>query len=238
MLNEITSHKLANLFAKPLSERDAPGYKDLVLRPQDLKSIRTSVSKGSRAAVAAIEVLESEVGDGSPTQAKTEQGEGSVGNGIYLIKKTADVIPPKGIVNSAQLETELTRIFANAIMFNPLPTSERGFGRNLRTRRNGGDVDPADDTEAESSSESDSSVDDGGIVSDARETFNDIVKHVEKWREVELERVEGTRHGSTSARQESVSSALHEEETVDAPSTVDGAEAERGSTRKRRRIAE
>ena len=238
VLNEITSHKLANLFAKPLSERDAPGYRDLVLRPQDLKSIRTSVSKGSRAAVAAIEVLESEVEDGSPTQAKNERGEGSVGNGIYLIKKTADVIPPKGIVNSAQLETELTRIFANAIMFNPLPTSERGFGRNLRTRRNGGDVDPADDVEAESSSESDSSVDDGGIVSDARETFNDIVKHVEKWREVELERVEGTRHGSTSARQESVSSALHEEETVDGPPTADGAEAERGSTRKRRRIAE
>ena len=238
VLNEITSHKLANLFAKPLSERDAPGYRDLVLRPQDLKSIRTSVSKGSRAAVAAIEVLESEMGDESPTQVKNEQDEGSVGKGIYLIKKTADVIPPKGIVNSAQLEMELTRIFANAIMFNPLPTSERGFGRGLKISRNGGDTDPTDDAEAESSSESGSSVDDGGIVSDAREMFNDIVKQVEKWRDVELERVEGTRHGSISARQESVSSALHEEDISNETPTVEGTEAERGSTRKRRRIAE
>src|SRR5882757_3471159 len=60
LLNDVGSHKLAGIFAKPLSERDAPGYKDLVLRPQDLKSIKAAISKGGKAALAAIEALEEE----------------------------------------------------------------------------------------------------------------------------------------------------------------------------------
>lgn len=31
-------------------------------------------------------------------------------------------------------------MFANAVMFNPLPTSERGFGRSLRLRKRGGEL--------------------------------------------------------------------------------------------------
>ena len=38
--------------------REAPGYKGLILRPHDLKSIKAAVTRGSKAAVAAIEELE------------------------------------------------------------------------------------------------------------------------------------------------------------------------------------
>lgn len=269
LLNEITSHKVASIFAKPLSERDAPGYKELVLRPQDLKSIKAAVSKGSRAALAAIETLEAEDRSGEETPTKnapataTESGERSLGNGMYLVKKTEDLFPPKGIVNSSQLEMELVRMFANAVMFNPLPSSERGFGRSLRLRKRGGDVDPDADPDADdaSSSEEGSPIDEGGIISDAREMFEDVMASVRKWREVELERLGGddaaaastgtsakathpsAAHGSASAsvRHSSVSSAVNEDEAAGGESVAASASTPvpaSGTARKRRRIAE
>lgn len=39
LLGDISSHKFANLFSSAVSERVAPGYRKLVFRPQDLKSI-------------------------------------------------------------------------------------------------------------------------------------------------------------------------------------------------------
>ena len=36
-----------------------------------------------------------------------------------MLEKTADLIPPRAIVNSSQLEKEVMRMFANAVMFNP-----------------------------------------------------------------------------------------------------------------------
>ena len=274
VLNEITSHKLAGIFAKPLSERDAPGYKDLVLRPTDLKSIRAAITKGSRAAVAAIDALEiDEDGNVMETPTKgvardtnskrdeTERGEGSIGGGMYLVKKTEELVPPKGIVNSAQLEMELTRMFANAVMFNPLPTAERGFGRSLRVRRHGGDIrikregkEDADDRDSASESEDGSSTssdsEGGGIIVDAREMFEDVVSAVGRWREVEVDRITGAggsgsdgglaRQGSVSM---SVSSALqpsHDEDeggTATGTPSVKGVEAESiGTSRKRRRM--
>ena len=218
-----------------MSERDAPGYKDLVLRPTDLKSIRAAVSKGSRAAIAAIEALEQhndgdEVGgeSGTPTKptkrkvsaidAQEGQKEGEIRDtGMYLVKKTEDLMPPKGIVNSGQLEMELCRMFANAVMFNPLPTAERGVGRSLRLRKNGGDIkqtikherededededgDEAEATEGEgsetSTSETESGSEGGGIIADAREMFEDVSKSVARWREVEVERITGSGSGA------------------------------------------
>ncbi|KAJ9613989.1 hypothetical protein H2200_002125 [Cladophialophora chaetospira] len=214
LLNEINSHKLAGIFAKPLSERDAPGYKDLVLRPQDLKSIKAAIFKGGKAALAAIEAFEEKTGnhgleegggdaEKTPTRNAavgatandTLSGERALGNGVYLIKATEDLVPPKSIVNSAQLEMELVRMFANAVMFNPLPSSERGFGPSLRLRKRGGDVAPhhnrEDEEEQLESSESDESTpsDVGGIISDTREMCEDVMAMVKKWREVELERL-------------------------------------------------
>lgn len=39
LLGDISSHKFANLFSNAVNERMAPGYRNLVFRPQDLKSI-------------------------------------------------------------------------------------------------------------------------------------------------------------------------------------------------------
>lgn len=266
LLSEIASHKLAGIFAKPLSERDAPGYKDLVLRPQDLKSIKAATSKGGRAAIAAIEAIEGD-DDATATTGQISSALlpslGPIGNGFYLVPKTAELVPPKGIVNSAQLEMELVRTFANAVMFNPLPASERGFGRTLRLRKNGGDVDANVDLEAmsasdESESASSSGADEDGIISDAREMFNDVVEMVGKWRELEGERrgpaidSSASRHGSLAVpvanavengRHASVSvgsnvgdddAAPGENETTNTPVPNTSS----GPGRKRRRLAE
>lgn len=234
LLSEITSHKLAGIFAKPLSERDAPGHKSLIHRPQDLKSIKAAISKGSKAALAAIDELEPgsapnthESGDnGSFTQSTTAEGPsiaGAIGNGFYLVHANEDLLPPRGIVNSSQLEAELVRMFANAVMFNPLPTSERGFGRSLHLRKRGGALLPygarkrSDDelaadfetsqmqrdasesaTTATSSSDSpssDTALEDAGIILDAREMFDDVEKLVAKWKELEGEKISGLATG-------------------------------------------
>ena len=229
VLNEITSHKLAGIFAKPLSERDAPGYKDLVKRPQDLKSIRTAVSKGSRAAVAAIEALEAEgIGEVG------EDGvEGEVGNGVWLVRKTDELVPPKGIVNVGQLECELVRMFANAVMFNPLPSAERGFGRSLRLRKYGGEVvvgesEEGTETGAEGE-ESESSESEGGegIISDAREMFEETIQKIKEWRRVEGERMGG------GGKEEAVRGS-----SIEVPESVEGDQVEGGERRKRRRVGE
>ena len=88
------------------------------------------------------------------------------------------------------------RMFANAVMFNPLPTRERSFGRTLRLRRNGGEVvrddDVGSDSDREEGSETSSSEGEGGegIIADAREMFEDTMEKVREWRRVEGERME------------------------------------------------
>ena len=265
LLNDIVSHKLAGIFAKPLSERDAPGYKDLVLRPQDLKSIKAAISKGGKAVHAAIEAFEEGDGSGDETPTASTPGGGlgsrvgPMSNGMYLVQTSEDLVPPKGIVNSSQLKMELTRMFANAVMFNPLPTSERGFGRSLRLRKNGGDVilKREDSVEADSESSSEDSDEspstEGGIIADAREMFEDMLGRVSKWRELEAERMgndesSGTKgappslvaHGSASAsaRHSSVSSAVNEDEASGEAVSTPVAASVTGTARKRRRIAE
>ncbi|XP_026952348.1 bromodomain-containing protein 8-like [Sagmatias obliquidens] len=42
----IASHRFSSLFLKPVSERQAPGYKDVVKRPMDLTSLKRNLSKG------------------------------------------------------------------------------------------------------------------------------------------------------------------------------------------------
>ena len=126
------------------------------------------------------------------------------------VERSADVQPPKAIVNSAQLEKELCRMFANAVMFNPDP--QRGFaagfrfsgsGRKRKRRRLGdGNYDGEDEDEGEEESgEEDEGEDvdmlddgegdagegeDGGgsFVRDAREMFEDVERAVAAWRAV------------------------------------------------------
>ncbi|EME48619.1 hypothetical protein DOTSEDRAFT_67604 [Dothistroma septosporum NZE10] len=108
IMNDITSHKHASYFAKEVRDKDAPGYSDIIREPQDLKSIRTAITAGGRAIAAASSSLESPP-SGTPGASST----------IIELERTVDLIPPKAIVNGAQLEKELMRMFANAYMFNP-----------------------------------------------------------------------------------------------------------------------
>ncbi|RMZ79357.1 hypothetical protein DV737_g3467, partial [Chaetothyriales sp. CBS 132003] len=202
VLNEIQSHKLAGIFAKPLTQREAPGYKDLIFRPMDLKTLRAAVTKGN-------------------THERGKEKE--IGNGFWLVRQTDDLVPPKGIVNAAQFEMELARMFANAVMFNPLPTSERGFGKALRLRSEGDGVE--------------------GIIADAREMFEDAMTKVSEWRRVEgetmgaIERT-GNDGGQDRSRSTSVDAQLHRENDASA-ALAPAPEGEAGvERRKRRRVGD
>ena len=105
--NDIMSHKHASLFSNPVRERDAQGYRDMIRRPQDMKSIKAAITAGVRAVNAAIAE-----DDSIPTYGPRDTSN-------VLLPISEDLVPPKGIVNSAQLEREVMRMFANAVMFNP-----------------------------------------------------------------------------------------------------------------------
>lgn len=107
ILNEISAHRHAGPFQKPVSDRDVEGYRDIIKRPQDLKSIKAAITAGSRAVAAALAA--NTANDDSDT----------AGSSLLTLSKTEDLIPPRGIVNSAQLEREVMRMFANAVLFNP-----------------------------------------------------------------------------------------------------------------------
>ncbi|KAI8301014.1 Bromodomain-containing protein 1 [Colletotrichum sp. SAR11_59] len=109
-LDQISAHRFANQFANPIRERDAPGYKGLILQPQDIKSIRAAITHGNRAATEAAKGLP----DGDP------------GTGTVILPIGDDLVPPKSIINSAQLERELFHMFSNAVMYNLNPS--RGPG--------------------------------------------------------------------------------------------------------------
>lgn len=117
-LEQISSHKHANMFSQAIRERDAPGYKTIVLSPTDLKCIRAAISAGNKAASTAAAALP----DGDP------------GHSSVWLPISEELVPPRGIINSSQLERELVHMFANAIMYNldqyrgPGPAFMRGTG--------------------------------------------------------------------------------------------------------------
>ncbi|KAJ6141814.1 hypothetical protein N7497_010913 [Penicillium chrysogenum] len=169
IMNDVATHKLASIFAKPISERDAPGYHDLIYRPSDLKSIKSAIHQGSKAVATAGESASTPAGDGeSPAPGGTPSK-----SGVLMLQKNEDFIPPKGVVNSAQLEKELIRMFANAIMFNPIP--QRGFGPAFPMSSDRGS--------RESTQLGDS--DEGGIIQDSLEMFEDVQQAVTRWRAAE-----------------------------------------------------
>jgi hypothetical protein len=216
-MNEVTAHKHASIFAKPLTERDAPGYKELIYRPTDLKTIKSAIHAGSRAiASASSESIGTPGGGdaGSPPSATPSK------NTVLTLPKTADLIPPKTIVNSAQLERELMRMFANAIMFNPNPAQERGFGPSFPLQR---DIDwerlerpsttdgATDDDTATVQSTAPlgyQKFDDGGILSDTREMFDDVEKAVREWRVAEQGTFRGEEFGGFGSVRGSMASVM------------------------------
>ncbi|KAH8778604.1 hypothetical protein F5883DRAFT_407972, partial [Diaporthe sp. PMI_573] len=109
-LDQISGHKHANMFSHPIRERDAPGYKTIVLSPTDLKSIRAAITAGNKAAATAAAALP----------------EGEQGTHSIWLPISEELVPPRGIINSSQLERELVHMFSNAIMYNLDP--HRGPG--------------------------------------------------------------------------------------------------------------
>ncbi|KAL4971813.1 Bromodomain-containing protein [Aspergillus desertorum] len=171
IMNDVLTHKHASIFTKPLTERDAPGYRDLIYRPQDLKSIKSSISQGSKAVAAATEAANTPVADGeSPVPNAGTPSK----NTVLMLPKTEDVIPPKAIVNSAQLEKELIRMFTNAVMYNPIP--QRGFGPAFPLAPDGWSGRRQHAAEP----------DDGGIIKDTLEMFEDVEQAVTTWRSAEI----------------------------------------------------
>lgn len=197
IMNDVTAHKHASIFAKPLTEREAPGYKDLIYRPQDLKSIKSAIHHGSKAVAAATEAASSS----TPTAATEGESPAPAGpnnssttttttaaapskNTILTLPKTADLVPPKAIVNSAQLEKEIIRMFANAVMFNPSPEDERGFGPAFPMTSDRKEKNKSEPAAREESSQL-WEVDEGGIVRDTREMCEDVEQAVTRWRAAE-----------------------------------------------------
>lgn len=238
-MNEITSHRLASLFAKPLTERDAPGYKDLIRRPQDLKSIRAAINAGGRALNAYLE----------------ESGDAAGEVREVWVPESEDMIPPKGIVNAAQFEKELSRIFANAVMFNPDVAENRGLGPAFRTRsarqrlaREGGAVEPENETEdgGDDTDVANKSLEigvaapmEGDVVEETREVARDVQESFTAWRAVEkASNDEAAAAGDVSPAKSEEGDAPDDEEEEGVKESVEeehDGEAERRPKRPRRK---
>jgi hypothetical protein len=120
-MNDIGSHKYASTFTTAVKAKDAEGYYEIIKRPTDLKTISKAIAVGAKQVTAAAS------GD-------TPAGSPGGGGGVVELPVTGDNVPPKAIVNASQLEKELMRMFANAVMFN---TGEDGVVEDARAMSEG-----------------------------------------------------------------------------------------------------
>lgn len=253
IMNDVTAHKHAGIFAKPLTERDAPGYKSLIYRPSDLKSIKSMIHAGTKAVNAALEeaaTVSTPIEGGMASPAVNTPTSNTAKNAAILLDKTSDLVPPKAIVNSAQLEKELLRMFANAVMFNPMPRSERAFGPDVHLTTGG----LGHDEETEEGEGGAASVefkgysneeDSGNIIRDTREMMEDVAEAVRIWRDAEQGSIAfGEEFGPAFARAGSTSNApvgfASDNVTEDSALEQDDADGESTTSvlRKRRRVVE
>jgi hypothetical protein len=130
---------------------------------------------------------------------------------------------------------ELMRLFANAVMFSPLPASERGFGPRFKMQRLNEQV-AADRDGARGVDEEVGKgygyvqAEEGGIIADTRDMFEYVEKSVGDWRSAELGLGETTLpRGATAVglRGGSVSSALGDDNDI---------LSDAGASRKRRKV--
>ncbi|KAJ3950334.1 uncharacterized protein N0V96_001478 [Colletotrichum fioriniae] len=206
-LDQIGAHRFANQFANPIRERDAPGYKTLIIQPQDIKSIRAAITHGNRAATEAAKALP----DGDP------------GTGSVLLPISDDLVPPKSIINSAQLERELVHMFSNAIMYNLNPS--RGPGPAFM--KGGSAADGADVVGYE--------VDEDAVVRSTRMMSMEVEKIIGELRNAEKERTGQAPSNSGNTRPASVATG---EDTPMAEDDVDelAGDADITSSTRRRRV--
>lgn len=150
-LEQVISHRHANMFAHAVKEREAPGYRNIVLQPQDLNNIRRAINQGHKAATVAATTLS----DVDPNA------------GSIWLPISVELVPPRGIINIAQLEREIVHMFANAIMYAPDPN--RGFGPSFLRERGDSSVDDNEDVLGYE-------VDEDAIVKDTRSMFVEVEK--------------------------------------------------------------
>lgn len=152
-IESITSHRNASTFAAPVKDRDAPGYTHVIYRPQDLKSVKSAIIAGAKAAAAVA------------------PDDSNQSSSIWL-PISEDLVPPKAIINYAQLEKEMMRIFANAIMFSYDPN--RGIPDSFHQELEAADVDT-----------STYKIDENSVVKDTRAMFLDVEKTIGDLRSAE-----------------------------------------------------
>jgi hypothetical protein len=214
-LEAITSHKSASTFAHPVKPRDAPGYDRIIRRPQDLKSIRSAILAGDKSGKAALVTC---LEDANPHASNAK------------LPISEDLIPPKGIINSAQLEKEVYRMFANAIMFNPDP--DRGLGRKWRggigVGINGGEPLGYE-------------IDEDGVVKDTKQMFADVEKIIGNLKAADRSSGEGISHNWVGVTRDSSitrgSTMAEEDDDGDEPAGDGESHAGNTGTAKRRKKA-
>ncbi|KAL7799757.1 hypothetical protein V8C37DRAFT_365359 [Trichoderma ceciliae] len=204
-LDQISSHRDANMFATALREKDAPNYRQIVLQPQDITSIRSAIKAGNKAAL----------------QAAANLPGGDPGTASVWLPISDDLVPPRGIINSAHLERELVHMFCNAIMYNPDP--DRGPGPAFMRRSQ------SDEEEIVGYR-----LDENGVVKNTQSMFLEVEKLLGDLRAAEKDRgippVSTTRQGSVATPAEDT--AEEEDELAG-----DGDSASASGTAKRRRIS-
>ncbi|KAM6477181.1 hypothetical protein HDV62DRAFT_211808 [Trichoderma sp. SZMC 28011] len=204
-LDQISSHRDANMFATALREKDAPNYRQIVLQPQDITSIRSAIKAGNKAAL----------------QAAANLPGGDPGTASVWLPISDDLVPPRGIINSAHLERELVHMFCNAIMYNPDP--DRGPGPAFMRRSQ------SDEEEVVGYR-----LDENGVVKNTQSMFLEVEKLLGDLRAAEKDRgippISTTRQGSVATPAEDT--AEEEDELAG-----DGDSASASGTAKRRRIS-
>ncbi|KAI0186578.1 hypothetical protein EV127DRAFT_438482 [Xylaria flabelliformis] len=198
-LDQIIGHRYANMFANPIKPRLAPGYYEIILRPQDLKGIQKAITAGSKAAAATVATMP-DVDANSPA--------------VWL-PISVDLVPPRGIINIAQLERELIHMFANAIMYNPDP--QRGLGPSFLRSYQSNSEEGEDLRGYE--------FDENGVVKETRNMFAEVEKLLGDLRNEVVPRAQAIGSGSRS-----VSAAVGESNTVE----DDGGDEQAGDAKRRR----
>lgn len=179
-MEQIVHHRSANMFAAPIREKDAPGYHKVVRQAQDLKTIRAAINHGNRAAAQAAAALP----DGDP------------GTSCVWLPRTEDLVPPRSIINSSQLDRELAHMFSNAVMYNPDPHHGPGpaFLRDVEGDGEMGDGDGdgggggGGGGGGQDSGVLGYKVDEFGVVNDARGMFVEVEKLLSELRSAEVRR--------------------------------------------------
>ncbi|KAI0485414.1 hypothetical protein F4859DRAFT_380889 [Xylaria cf. heliscus] len=197
-LDQIIGHRYANMFANAIKPRLAPGYYEIILRPQDLKGIQKAITAGSKAAAATVATMV-DVDANSPA--------------VWL-PISIDLVPPRGIINIAQLERELIHMFANAIMYNPDP--QRGLGPSFLRSYQSNSEEGEDLRGYE--------FDENGVVKETRNMFAEVEKLLGDLRNEVVPRAQAIGSGSRSVSAVGESSAVED----------DGGDEQAGDAKRRR----